>query len=173
METSFWLVTFDREKLLFQNYKHEKHVNSLSIDKDTIASGSKDKTCEVWSISKRQKLYSIQHEDYINHVRLLSDQKLGFDLITSGDDDMVKFWLQGRIVKSLEHSNTCYRFDLDKQNRLLAVATYTGVTVWRLDDYAKIGEEEIGDTQDVRFNASATKLIAALTSGAVHEISLE
>ena len=71
------------------------------------------------------------------------------------------------------HSNNCYNFDLDKENRLLAVATSGGVTLWRLDRYEKIAEEKIGKTVDVKFNKTATKIIAATFEGAVYAISLE
>ena len=138
-----------------------------------MASGSSDKTCEVWSISKKKKLYSVKHNDYIWHVQLVSDQKLGFDLITASDDKTVKLWRNGQAVKTLKHSNWCNHCELDKQNRLLAVATDVGVTLWRTDDYSKIDEVKIGRIFDVRFNANSTKLIAAHNDGPVHEIALE
>ena len=104
---------------------------SISINGDTVASGSSDETCQVWSISENKKLYSVEHKsagwpcNTIHHVHLLSDQKLGFDLMTCSHQT-VRFWRQGQIVKILQHSNICYHFDLDKNNRLLAVATEIG-----------------------------------------------
>ena len=74
-------------------------------------------------------------------------------------------------------------FDIDETNRILAVATadkphFTGpseggVTVWQLENFEKVGEEEIGNTMDVRFNADSTKIIAVKDSGEVYKISLE
>ena len=151
-------------------------MKSISINGDTVASGSWDETCQVWSISKQQQLHSLEHGSTVEHVRLFSDQKLGFDLITSSWDKTVKFWRQGQIVKSLQHSRYCYRFDIDKDNRLLAVATGKdkngGVSLYRLDTFAKIDEKEIGCTEIVRFNSSATKLIA-VKHKAVFELSLQ
>ena len=131
----------------------------------------------MWSITRKQKLYSVEHDDQIRHVHLLSDKTLDFDLITCGEDRKVKLWRQGQLVKTLDHSNKCWRFDLDNGNRLLAVATGNdsegGVTLWRLSDYEKIGEEKIGDTRDVRFNDSATKVLATTYYGPVYQILLE
>ena len=71
----------------------------------------------------------------------------------------------------------CWSFDLDNENRLLAVATgdYSGggVTLWRLTDNKEIGEESIGNTQVVRFNGSAMKIVASTYEGPVYLISLE
>ena len=71
----------------------------------------------------------------------------------------------------------CDRFDLDKTNSLLAVATGDlsggGVTVWRIDTFYKIGEIKIGSTFDVRFNATPTKAIAVKKNGEIHELALE
>ena len=164
-------------KSLFQNYKHGNSVYSISINGDTVASGSFDETCQVWSVSKNKKLYSVKHNSWINHVHLLPDQKLKFDLITCSDDKTVKLWRRGRIVKSLQQSDWCYHFDLDKDHRLLAVATgfdvNGSVSVYRLDTFAKIYEKAIGSTSNVRFNKNATKLIAASFNGSVYEISLQ
>ena len=136
-------------------------------------SGSNDKTCQVWSISKKQKLYSVEHGYEIYHVHLLSDQNLDFDLITASLDKTVKLWRQGKVVKTLKHFEICRSFDLDKENRLLAVATRDGVTLWRLDRHEKIAEEKIGSTVDIRFNENATKIIAATYYGPVYQMSLE
>ena len=118
-------------------------------------------------------LYSVEHHFSIYHVHLLSDQSLDFDLITSSWDSSVELWQKGQIVESLEHSNWCRCFDLDKEKRLLAVVTDDGLTLWRLGRYEKIGEARIGQITDVRFNKNATKLIASIASGAVYEISLQ
>ena len=152
---------------------------SISIVGDTIASGGSDKKCVVRSISRKQVLYSTSHQDWVNCVQLLPDSSLGFNLITC-DDETVKLWRNGELVKSLEHSDECIRFDLDKTNRFLAVATgdvddesLGGVTVWRIENFSKIGEQKIGFTEDVRFNADSTKVLAAKYNGQVYEIALE
>ena len=135
--------------------------------------------CYVWSISKKQKLYEVGHNERVTHVRLFSDSTLGFDLISSSFDKTIKFWRSGEIVKSLEHSGTCNHFDLDDTNRLLAVACEKsdsfngGVSLWRLDNFQKITDQVFGSTREVRFNADSTKIIAAKNSGEVYEINLE
>ena len=142
----------------------------------------------MWSISSKKKLYEVAHND-VNHVRLFSDSTLGFDLITCGFDKTVKFWRSGELVRCLEHSGGCYHFDLDETNRLLAVACGefdrrvfsvsgkdhgTGsVVVWRLDNFTKIGEEKIGWTTLVRFNAHSTTIIAVKRFSEVYKINLE
>ena len=159
--------------ITFQAYKHKKCVNSISINGDTIASGGGDEKCDVRSIPQKQLLYSTSHILPVECVQLLPDSSLGFNLITSSLGGPVKLWRNGELVKSLQHSGTCWRFDLDKTNRLLAVANIVGVTVWRIDNFEKIGEEEIGVTMDVRFNAASTKIIAVTMYGKVYEIALE
>ena len=152
---------------------------SISINGDTVASGSSDETCQVWSISENKKLYSVEHKsagwpcNTVYHVHLLADQKLGFDLITASGDKTIKFWRQGQVIKSLEYSTWCSHFDLDKYHRILAVATGDGVSLWQLETFSKIDENKIGKITNVRFNANATKLIAATLEGSVFEISLQ
>ena len=85
----------------------------------------------------------------------------------------MKLWRQGQIVKSLQQSNACYHFDVDKDHRLLAVATDDGVSLWRLDTFDKIDEQKIGTTRNVRFNKTATKLISVNSDGSVFELSLQ
>ena len=69
--------------------------------------------------------------------------------------------------------------NLSEEKQLLVVATGEpfglngNVTVWRLDNFTKIREEEIGSTLDVRFNADGTKVIAVTNVGSVFEISLQ
>ena len=150
--------------------------NAICLIGDTVASGSFNlglSTCEVWSISEKKRICSVKHDDIIFHVQLVSDPKLGFDLITCSEDTTVKLWREGQLVKTLEHSNYCYHSDLGKQNRLLAIATRHGVTLWRVDDYSKMKEVKIGETTDVRFNTSSTKLVAMARYGSVYEISLQ
>ena len=178
MEISFLLVTKSTSKKHFQNYNHDDTAYLVSISGDTVASGSLDSTCQVWSISTKEKLYSIKHSRAITQVRLLLDQNLDFDLITCSDDKTVKLWYQGKIFKILEHSVPCYSFDLDEERRMIAVATY-GLTrpgcvaLWRLDRYEKILEEKIDNVAVVRFNKNATKIIAASRFGHIYGILLE
>ena len=159
--------------ITFQAYEHEGGVNSISINGDTIASGGEEKKCDVRSIPQKQLLYSTSHSEYVECVQLLPDSSLGFNLITSSWDKTIKLWRNAELVESLQHSDDCIRFDLDKTNRLLAVATLNGVTVWRTDNFKKIGEERIGWTMNVRFNAGSTKVIAVTLKGRVYEIDLE
>ena len=136
-------------------------------------------------------MYEVAHDE-VNHIRLFSDSTLGFDRITCGFDKTVKFWRSGELVRCLEHSGGCYHFDLDETNRLLAVACgefdsslfsvfgkdhgtekVTGsVTVWRLDNFTKIGDEKIGWTTLVRFNADTTTIIAVKRFSEVYKINL-
>ena len=115
-------------------------------------------------------MYEVSHNDNVRQVRLFSGSN--FDLITCSDDQTVKLWQRGETIKTLEHSEWCWRFDLDETNGLLAVATNYGVTVWQMDDFSKVVEVKIDDTRDVRFNKDATKILAVESSGEVHEISL-
>ena len=180
----------------FQNFKHgpetsrNRNVVSISINGDIIASSNIKEKCHVWSITKRKKLYSVNHKDSVNHVRLFPDSTLGFDLITASDDQTLSFWRGGVHIKSLEHSGPCNHFDLDDTNRLLAVACerslttektnffgktekLTSVTVWRLDNFTQVDQVKFGCTAEVRFNADSTKIIAVKKSGEVIVINLE
>ena len=105
-------------------------------------------------------------------LQLLSDAKLEFNRITC-DSYTVKLWLHDEIFRRLIHSDECKFFDLNDKNTLLTVATKVGVTVWNLRNYTQVFDKNIGSTEDVRFNADSTKIIASTTEGKVYELRLE
>ena len=62
---------------------------------------------------------------------------------------------------------------MDKDRRLLAVATLDGVSLWSLKTFEKIDEQKIGNTKNVRFNKNETKLLAATDKESVFEMLLQ
>ena len=151
-------------------------IRSIDIIGDKIASGGR-LACEVWSITNGRKLYTANHEHLVNHVKLMPDLTLGFDLITASADKTVKLWRKGFQFKTLGHNHSCWHFDLSQDHCLLAVATGMdkngGVSFWRVDNFSKAAEENIGHTKAVRLNVDSTTIIAVKASGDVFEIVSE
>ena len=97
--------TFFAISFYFKVYHHDNRVYSISIDGDRIASGSMDKTCQVWSIPQKKKLYTVVHNGSVINVRFLPR---GDQLVTSSSDKTVRIWKNGYLAKVLSHSSCCY-----------------------------------------------------------------
>ena len=57
------------------------YVNPISINENTIAIGS-DKSCQVWDIRRKERLYTIKHENSVYQVQLFPAGS-SYDLISS------------------------------------------------------------------------------------------
>ena len=157
---------------VFQEYKHGNTVLSINITKDFIASGSSDKSCQVWNLRQKKLLYTVKHDAWVRHVKLFPSGS-NYDLISSSSDKIVKFWKQGQLVRTLEHSDDCYNFSFDSEQRMLAVANWEGIAVWSTSDWKKLADLKIGWIVDVHFNSTSTKILAAGSSGEISIIDLE
>ena len=111
-------------------------------------------------------------------VHLLSDNTQRLHFVTTKLGKAVSL-MKNRVLKQFALSHHCHRFDLNKENRLLAVATGKpfsldgSVIIWCLDNFTMVGEEKIGSILDVRFNEDGNKVIALTEDGAVYVISLQ
>ena len=136
-----------------------------------VASGGHDKSCQVWSITRKQRLFELKHSNPVIQVKFcqLGSRNL---LITSCLGKYCRVWDSntGEKVKSLRHTKTCARFDMKLS--LLAVATLDGVTIWSTDTWKKVFGKKIGETADLRFIDNSSKLIAAKRNGEIHMFNL-
>ena len=153
---------------LFEDYNHG-YVYSISINEHTIASGST--SCQIWDIRQKQRLYTIEHINYVRKVQLLPSGSC-YDLITSGDTT-IKVWNGGELVKTLEHSSSCYSFHLNPERTMLACSHQEGVTVWSTADWKNLADLKIDWIVDVKFNSASNQIIAAHYKGEVSIIDLE
>lgn len=147
-------------------------VNSISISGNLIASGSCDQFCTVWNISKKRRLYAVKNGGHVNQVQLFSPGH-SFDLMISSYDGSVKVCKEGKVIQTLEHSNGCYRFQLNTEKTLLAVGYRDGLALWSTADWSKLADQKIGHIVDVHFNSTSSKVIAADRQGEVSVIDLE
>ena len=95
-----------------------------------------------------------------------------YDLISSGDKTL-EVWKEGKLVKSLQHSNDCWRFHLNSDKSLLAVGYDSGVTVWSTAAWTRLADLEIGDIMDVKFNSASNVILAAQWNGKLHIVNLD
>ena len=156
----------------FQKYNHDGYVYSIGIIEHTIASGSYDDSCQVWDIRQKKRLYTVKHSSTVKIVQLFPVGS-SYDLITSSGDSTVKVWSGGELVKTLAHPNCCYRFHLNSDKTMLACSYYGGVRVWSTADWKQLAELKIGPIQDVNFNSTSNKIIAAHDDGKISIIDLE
>ena len=128
--------------------------------------------CTVWNISKKRRLYTVKNGGHVNQVKLLPPG-LTYDLMISSYDGSIKVCKDGKVVQTLEHSNGCYRFQLNQEKTLLAVGYRDGLTLWSTADWAKLADQKIGHIVDVHFNLASSKAIVADREGEVSVIDLE
>ena len=135
-----------------------------------MASGSANKTVQVWNMRTKQKLWHLQHEDKVKCVQLHDKY-----LITCCYDKSTRIWdiETGKVIQKLVHPGKCYNCDLSPNKTLLAVASLTAVVLWDFKNATKIKEFKLGaKIADVRFNQDGTRLVAGLHEGEVFKIDL-
>ena len=164
--TSFQLIS-----LLFQEYNHANSVYSISISGQALASGSEDRSCQVWDIRERRHLYTIKQSLGVDEVQLFSTGS-SYDLISSGASRM-QVWKGDKLFQTLQHSNYTTRFHFNSDKSMLAVGNWNGVTVWSTADWKKLADLEIGNIKDVNFNSASNKILATSYYGEVSIIDLE
>ena len=133
-----------------------------------LASGSEDKTVQVWNMQTKKKLAQFQHEDQVLRVQFHNNW-----LITL--DKSVKIWDEktAKVLHSLSHSASCRNFDLNPDRTLLAVACKNAVVLWDFKTVTKI-EEFVFEKQirNTRFNPAGNKLIVGALDGEVYKVDL-
>lgn len=163
---------------MFQEYSHDDSVLTISINQHTVASGSLDRSCQVWNIQHKKRLYTIRQDQSVDQIELFPTQS-SFDLICSGDKTL-KVLKAGELVQLLKHSNFSRRFQLNSDKSMLAVGygdssvnPYEGgVKVWSTTDWTELDDFEIGSIHGVSFNSDSNRILAASKSGSLSVIVL-
>ena len=136
-----------------------------------MASGSADKSLQVWNMETNSKVWQFEHEDEVKCVQLHDRW-----LISSGDDKLTRIWNldTGKEKHRLVHEHPCYNFDLSPNNTILAVGCDSGVVLWDFETATKIKELKLGEssTNDLRFNPTGDRLVVGLQDGQVFKIDL-
>ena len=142
----------------------------VSVKGNLLASGSKDKTVQVWDMETKTRVAQFQHENEVWCVQFHNNW-----LITCSLDKTVRIWdveAQKEIHK-LPHSTYCKNFDLSPDKTLLAVACDGSVVLWDFKNMARIKEFKFRkDICDARFNPAGNKLIVGALIGDVYKIDL-
>ena len=162
--------------IMFQEYSHDDSVLTISIKQHIIASGSLDRSCQVWNIQHKERLYVIRQDQSVDQIELFPTES-SFDLICSGDKKL-KIWKEGKLVQSLEHSNYSRRFQLNSDNSMLAVGYGDdsvnpfegGVKVWSTADWTELEDFEFGSIHGVSFTSDSNRILAASKSGSLSVI---
>ena len=133
---------------------------SIAIESDKLASAGKDGYIQMWSMSTWSKLFQCKHDDWVNCIMFWQNY-----LISASSDRTVKIWSKndGQLIKTLQHDQPCYNFDIN--NGIMAVASFTGVTIWALADHKKLKHIELGQISDVR--CQGNQIIAGAADGRV------
>ena len=161
--------TLELSELLksFMIYNHKEGITSVDVQNEIVASGSFDKTVQVWNMASMTKLFDGAHGTTVWCVKVIDEKVL------SCGDKIVRVWsLAGRELYEFRHSNWCNNFDLNMDKTLLAVAHSDGLSIWNFSSRIKLKEIEINDVWDVRFNESGTKLVFGLYDGTIYHTSV-
>ena len=140
------------------------------MEGNLVASGSLDKTVQVWNMRIKQKLWQFHHDDVVRCVQLHDKY-----LITCCKDKLTRIWdiETGKVIHKLDHPGKCYNCDLSPNKTLLAVASHTAVVLWDFKNATKIKEFKLGKyINDVKFNRDGTRLVAGLYEGEIFKIDL-
>ena len=151
---------------IYKVYKHDDRVNSVAISDALLASASNDKNVCVWDMKTKKELYRLKHYAAVFCVSFHNDL-----IISACTGKFTRIWKKstGKHVHPLVHKGQNSNFDVSPNGALIAVAHNSGVSIWSLENFERIGEVELDRVQDVRFQTNG-KIIAALHDGQVYLI---
>ena len=141
------------------------------MQENLLASGSFDKTVQVWNMQTNRKATQFQHEGGVNCVQLHDNL-----LVSCSWDNSTRIWdiKTGNQLHKLSHSSECHNFDLNASKTVLAVASDTAVVLWDFKKATKLKEFSLGnEICDVRFNPAGNTLVAALYGGEIFTLDLK
>ena len=151
-----------------QTYYHGDSIYSMDIENDTLVSGSKDSTVQVWSLATHSKLFEVAHANKVYCVKIV-----GKTIVSCGQTT-VRIWNleDGKLLHKLQLPGWCWDFDISSEKTLLAVALYEGVSLWDFRNRIQIMEIKLDRVTEVRFNEQGTTLIVGQWDGQVSKIDL-
>ena len=140
----------------------------MDIENDTLVSGSKDSTVQVWSLATHSKLFEATHGGYVYCVKVVDKT------IISCGSKTVQIWNleDGELLHKLQLPGWCWNCDMNWKKTLLAVGLHNGVSLWDFHNLTQIMEIELDKVTDVRFNEQGTTLIVGQFDGQVSKIDL-
>ena len=144
---------------------------SVSVQGNSLASGSLDNTVQVWNMQTNRKVTQFQHENQAWCVQLYDNLLVSCSLDKS---TRIRDIITGNELHNLSHSSSCLNFDLNPLQTVLAVACNTAVVLWDFKNGKKIKQFNLGKSiRDVRFNLAGNTLVAGLYDGRVFKIDLQ
>ena len=144
-------------------------VYSVSVQGNLVASGSADKTVQVWNMETNSKIWQLQHEGAVYCVQLHDKQ-----LISSSHDNSTRVWNleNGQEIHRLVHEGPT-NFDLSPDETILAVGFASGVVMWDFRNATKLKEFDLErEVADLRFNPAGDRLIVGASDGWIFKIDL-
>ena len=135
-----------------------------------MASGSSNKTVQVWNMETSSKIRQFDHEGAVYCVQLHDKW-----LISSSHDKSTRIWNldTGEEIHRLVHEGPCTNFDLSPDKAILAVGCSTGVVLWDFRTATKLREFELErEVTDLRFNPAGDRLIVGASDGWIFKIDL-
>ena len=135
-----------------------------------MASGSADKTVQVWNMETNSKVWQFVHEDKVKCVQLHDKW-----LISSSQDKSTRIWNleTGEQIHRLVHKDPCYNFDISPDKAILAVGCESGVVLWDLKNATKLKEFDFErEITDLRFNPAGDRLVVGAYDGWIFKIDL-
>ena len=135
-----------------------------------MASGSDDKTVQVWNMETNSKVWEFRHEDQVKCVQLHDKW-----LISSSFDKTTRIWNleTGQEIHRLVHEDPCTNFDLSPDKTILAVGCGSGVVLWDCRNAKKMKELELErEIADLRFNPAGDRIVVGASDGWIFKIDL-
>lgn len=137
------LISLENRKLLLYNIKTEKTIELLGHSdfvrtakqiKNTLITGSRDKTIRIWNIKTGENTHTYTTKGRVNTLAVAKQGRLIYAGLSSGDIIKVEVGTN-KIIKLNSRNNTVFEIQLFPKNSKLAVGYSDGKL--RLIDLAK------------------------------------
>ena len=122
-------------------------MNSISFTDEKVASASKDRTIQVWSLESKQQLYTVQHLEFAWNVAFGSKgTPLENRLITSSIDTTIRIWEAetGELQQVLHCPSHVGFFDFNHDSTILAAGSFQSLTLWSMESFELIHQINLG-----------------------------
>ena len=164
----------------FKIYEHcaktrRNRIISLSVQGNLVASGSWDKTVQVWNMETNENLWDFGYEFRVTCVKLQDNWLVSSATTQTGSKHEIRVCNveTGEELHRISEVSWCSNFDINPSMTVLAVACEK-VILWDLKTATKIKEFNLlGDIFDLKFNPAGDKLIVGSRGGEVSIIELK